>query len=429
MQHIRRQRAAGSAHLRGDTIKVLFITQLCPYPPSSGGAIKTYNILKYLGSRHEVSLLTFIRRESETLLLSNLSEYCRRIDFCMIHRSEWLNVLHAARSLLTNRSFVIARDWHPGMWAKVSAFLEDSPDVIYVDHLQMAQYVPHPAPCPVLLDDHNVEWRIIERFASAGTPLLQRLFASLEWRRLRSYELDACSKADRVLTVTPQDRDVLASNGVPVGKVFPLPVGVDTDQLKPIALSAKTSKVLTFGTMSWPPNVDAVSYFGESIYPLVRREVPDAEFDVVGANPPPKIASLSRRDPSIKVTGYVEDIRAAAEGAAVFVVPLRIGSGMRVKILDAMALGLPIVTTSIGCEGISLVPGEHALVADTPREFAGAVVRLLRDYRERIRLGRAGRALAENVYAWPHVLRHFDTVLLGITSPLRRRTAGCQWSV
>jgi len=389
----------------------LFLTQLCPYPPSSGSAIKTYNILKHLGACHEVSLLTFLRRESEAPALSHLAQYCREIDFCMIKRSQARNLIQAASSLLTGKSFIVARDRHAHMQAKVLDFLKRGHDVIYVDHLQMYQFVPHPAPCPVLLDDHNVEWRIIERFSSSGTPLAQRLFASIEWRKLRRYELHACRAADLVLTVTPQDRDILVSNGVSHEKVFPLPVGVDTEYFTPVRLTAEARKVLTFGTMTWPPNADAVVYFSKAIYPLIKRKMPDIRFSLVGADPPPEVRALAARDKSIEVAGYVDDIRAAAEDTAVFVVPLRIGSGMRVKILDAMALGLPVVTTSIGCEGISLRPGEHALVADTPEDFADAVLHLLGSRRERMRLGSAGRSLVENLYSWGPILHQLDDIL------------------
>ena len=393
-------------------MKILFITQLCPYPPTSGSAIKSYNILKHLGLKHEVDLLTFIRSEGEIPLLSHLAQYCRHVDYCMIKRSKGLNLANAVKSLLASKSFIITRDSHPGMRAKVHDRLKDKPDLIYADHLQMFQFVPYPSPCPVLLDDHNAEWRIIERFfSSSDTPLMQRLFASLEWRKLRSYELDSSGKADIVLTVTSQDRDVLVSNGVPPEKVVPLPVGVDTDHIRPVLLPKNSNRVLALGTMSWPPNADAIAYFVKSIYPLIKSKKPDARFTIVGANPPREISVLSERDMSIEVTGYVDNIRTAVEDTGVFVVPLRIGSGMRVKILDAMALGLPVVTTSIGCEGISINPGEHVLVADTPEEFADSVIHLLRNYNERLRLGSAGRNLVESLYSWPSILHRLDQVL------------------
>ncbi len=355
--------------------------------------------------------MTFLRRESEIADLSHLSEFCRSTGFCMLTRSKARNLIDAARSLLSGRPFIIARDWHAEMSAKVSKLLEDRPDLVYVDHLQMFQFVPYPTCCPVLLDDHNVEWRIIERFACTDVPLVQRLFGSVESKKLRSYELGACRKADMVLAVTANDKDVLVSNGVFPDKVVALPVGVDTDYFTPVQLASASEELLMFGTMSWPPNADAVTYFSSAIYPLIKQKVPGVRLTVVGANPPPEINALSARDPSIDVTGYVDDIRVYAKRASVFVVPLRIGSGMRVKIVNAMALGLPIVTTSIGCEGVSLKPGEHALVADTPEEFADAVVHLLLNYQDRLRLGCTARAFVEEFYSWPPILDRLDQVL------------------
>lgn len=392
-------------------MRILFLTQICPYPPTNGGAIKSYNILKHLGSRHKVDVLTFIRCESEAAALSQLAEHCRRIDFCMMPRSPALNALHAVRSLWRRQPFLIIRDWQPQMHAKVLNYLEPPPDLIYVDHLQMFQYVPRPAPSPVLLDEHNVEWRIIERFAACDESGARRLFASIEWPKLRAFELDACQAADAVLTVTPNDREVLREKGVPGSKMTVLPIGVDTGYFKPLPRDRDSRRVLTFGTMSWPPNIDGVLHFCRHIYPSVKREVPEVELAVVGANPPPQLKRLATQDRSIVVTGYVEDIRKASEGAAAFVVPLRIGSGMRVKILDAMSMGLPVVSTSMGCEGISARPDTEILVTDEPREFARAVVHLLKHPSERARLGAAGRALVEREYSWPAILPRLDELL------------------
>jgi polysaccharide biosynthesis protein PslH len=391
-------------------MKILFLTQICPYPPHNGGAIKTYNILKHLGSRHDVDLLLYVRGDDEVYALKELSRYCRTIGHCPIVRSGPDNLASAVKSLVGGRSFIITRDWRSRMQAMVVSALSGRPDLVYVDHLQMLQFVPNPAPCPVLLDEHNVEWRIIERFASADGSPARRLFASIEWRKVRSYELSACKRADMVLTVTAHDGDTLISNGVPEGKVFPLPIGVDTDYFRLARLLPESRNILTFGTMSWPPNVDAATHFVKSIYPGVKRRAPDARFTIVGANPTPEVRALAA-DPSITVTGYVDDVRPYAVDAAAFVVPLRIGSGMRVKILDAMALGLPVITTSIGCQGISLRDGETALVADSPDRFAESVVRLLLNPADRTRLGSAGRALVESSYSWPTILAKLDRIL------------------
>ncbi|MHB0999872.1 MAG: glycosyltransferase family 4 protein [Armatimonadota bacterium] len=392
-------------------MKILFLTQISPYPPSNGGAIKTYNILKGLGSKHDIRLLMFIRRDEELDSIPHLSTFCRSVHTCMIKRSGAKNILHAVHSILTNNSFIITRDSHPGMKEKIIDLLEWKPDIIYADHLQMFQFVPQPAPCPVVLDNHNVEWRIIERFASTARSPAQRIFASSEWKRLRDYEINACKTAGLVLTVTAQDREILESNGVPSGKVLDLPIGVDTERFKQIDLQPESSKILSIGTMSWPPNIDSINYFISTIYPMIRREKPDTTFTIAGANPPAEIVSIGQKDKSVNVTGYIDDIMTVAEDTAVFVVPLRIGSGMRVKILDAMALGLPIVTTSIGCEGIAVNDGEHLLMADTPDDFAKSVLRILHDPSLRSRLGTAGRSLVEQQYSWPPIIDKLDKAI------------------
>lgn len=400
-------------------MRILFLTQICPYPPTNGGAIKTYNILKHLGARHEVDLLLFVRNESEIASLIHLGEYCRRMESCVMPRSPFLDLTHATRSLLARRSFIIARDQRPEMQSKVLEYLHPMPDLIYVDHLQMFQYVPVSTivtgSCPVVLDEHNVEWRIIERFAEYDASLARRLFASIEWPKLRRFELDACRSASAVLTVTEHDRRTLQGHGVPDEKLTALPIGVDAGYFTPLPRQANSRRILTFGTMSWPPNTDAVQWFHREVYPSVKRQAPEAEFVVVGPNPPPAINQLPERDRSVTVTGYVDDIRQASINAAVFVVPLRVGSGMRVKILDAMAMGLPVISTSIGCEGISVHPGKDIVVADGPAEFAGAVVHLLENPSERARIGSAGRRLVESEYSWPSILTRLDDLLSDIS--------------
>lgn len=392
----------------------MFLTQICPYPPTNGGAIKTYNILKYLGSRHEVSLLTFLRSEAEISLLQHLKPFCHEIDFCLIKRSALINLQAAVKSLLSEQPFMILRDLHPEMCFKVNEAVKRQPDLLYVDHLQMFQYVPHPRVCPLVLDNHNVEWRIVERFACTDVSLPVRAFASVEWRRLRAYEINACLEADLVFTVTDKDRNVLISNGVHEHKIVSLPIGVHAADIAPVQLGISDKKVTTFGTMSWPPNVDSVLYFARLIHPLVIRRMPDSKFLIIGKNPPKSIKSLSKNDGRIEVHGYAEDLRSAVQGTAAFVVPLRIGSGMRVKILDAMAMGLPVVTTSVGCEGIDLEPGKHALVADDPHEFADAVVYLLDCYKARVCLATAGRSLVEQCYSWRPILERLEQALLSI---------------
>jgi glycosyltransferase involved in cell wall biosynthesis len=389
---------------------ILFLAQICPYPPTSGGAIKSWNILRHLASKHEVRLLTFTRKESENESIDYLRNLCASVEACRITR-EGLDAGFAARSVLGGKSFIISRDHRPEMQALIRRNLELPTNLIYVDHLQMFQYVQNPPPCAVLLDEHNVEWQIIRRMTRTGVSIPQRLFAVQEWPKLRRYELDACGKADKVLTVTESDKRMLGENGIGVNKLSVIPIGVDTEYFQPVSLIPTSRRILTFGTMSWPPNADSVIYFADSIYPLVKKRAPDVRFIIAGANPPQRIRNLAAQDPSIEVTGFVEDIRDLAPDTAAFVVPLRAGSGMRVKILDAMAMGLPVVTTSIGCEGIDLQHGKHALVTDKPEDFARAVIRLMDNPDERFALASAGRRLVEDRYSWPPILSRLDVVI------------------
>jgi glycosyltransferase involved in cell wall biosynthesis len=355
-----------------------------------------------------------VRNEREIEALENIRPYCAKIKCCIIKRSSARNAIDAAGSVVRRKSFIVSRDDRTEMRENVIESLREGQDLIYVDHLQVFQYVPETASTPILLDEHNVEWRIIERFArpnGSRRSIPARAFARIEWPKLRDYELHACARADHVLTVTEQDRAIISFEGIPQEKVTSLPIGVDIDHFKQIDLDRSSTRVISIGTMSWPPNADSASFFCSEIYPAVKKAVGSARFSIVGANPPPDIVAFGRNDRSIEVTGFVDDIREEAKDAAVFVVPLRVGSGMRVKILDAMAMGLPIVTTSIGCEGIGVRDGEHVLIADTPQEFSDAVIRLLGDPEERTRIAAAGRRLVESSYSWPPILSKLDSTL------------------
>jgi polysaccharide biosynthesis protein PslH len=393
-------------------MKILFVTQIFPYPPVSGGPIRSLNILKHLCKSHEVTLLSFIRAESELDNSRPLSSLCE-VRTCKIRRSASRNAWFALQSLVKGSSFMIGRDWEPNMQRMLDELLQtQSFDLIYVDHLQMAQYVSAVKGIRKILDEHNVEWRIIERMSHFEGNLLKRAFARLEWRKLKKYELAACREFDAVFTVSEEDETTLESQGI--DNVTTVPIGVDMDEFRKVDLNLNSKTILSLGTMSWPPNIDSMHYFCNEIYPLIKKKHRDVKLVIAGNNPPASIRALAAKDSSITVTGFVEDTRALASDCAAFIVPLRIGSGVRVKILNAMAMGLPIVTTSVGCEGMSVENGYNVVVADSPEEFAGAVNSLIElpDFRTNIAVH--AQSLVLQKHAWHDILLTVDRTLASL---------------
>jgi len=393
-------------------MKILFLTQLFPYPPICGGTIKSFNILSHLGSRHEVVLASFVREGPTPEQMGVLASFCKEIWTVPIKRSAFNNLKYAALSLMNKRPFIIARDRIAEMQRVVNSLLDSKQfDLLYVDHLQMAQYVEGWNCCPKVLDEHNVEWKIIERLAQGEKNLLRRMYAAIEWKKLKKWELNACGKFDMVLTVTENDKTILLSERPEMNNIISVPIGVDFENFPKIELQPDAREIISIGTMSWPPNIESMHYFVDEIYPEIKSRAEDVRLVIVGSKPPASIRNLASLDSSITVTGFVEDLSAAASRVAVFIVPLRSGSGLRVKILNAMAMGLPIVSTSVGCEGIGAEHEKELLIADTSQEFADAVLRLLSDFELRKRLGAAGREFVLSNYGWDSICAGLDKAL------------------
>jgi glycosyltransferase involved in cell wall biosynthesis len=231
-----------------------------------------------------------------------------------------------------------------------------------------------------------------------------------------------CRAFDAVLAVSQEDKTALeeamewppTSSPPRAGReITVIPIAVDTDEVAPVERSPEADHILHVGTMYWPPNIDGVRWFIHQVYPHIRAQRPEAHFDVVGARPPQDLVGLGGNGSGVNVTGYVPDATPYLKQAGVMVVPVRAGGGMRVKILNALAQGLPMVSTTIGCEGIAVRDGRHLLIADTPEEFAQATLRLLNDKSLADELGRNGRQLVQSTYDYQLACRPLESVYRG----------------
>jgi glycosyltransferase involved in cell wall biosynthesis len=329
----------------------------------------------------------------------------------LLKRSRARDVFFLLWSQVARRPFVILRDGSPAMRELVRRLCRERDfDLLHATQLNMAQYVRDIPGIPKILDQENAVSVVVKRLYRLEGLGIRKFLALLEWRRLRSYEAEACRSFDLVLTVTEEDRRALEELTGGRGNFAVVPIGVDCEEVRPIPRRPDARSIISVGTMFWPPNADGVLWFAERVYPLIKAEMPGVGFYVVGARPPGEVVRLGEEDPSIEVTGYVEDIVPYLRESAVMVVPLRAGGGMRVKILDAFARGIPVVSTSIGCEGIAATPGEEILVADDPADFAGAVVEVMRDKQLARRLSERGRQLVEARYDWRVVYRRMDSI-------------------
>jgi polysaccharide biosynthesis protein PslH len=395
-------------------MNILLLTQIVPYPPDSGPKVKTYHLLRHLASRHRITLVTFTRNPQEEQDAAALHSICAAVHTVHLERSRIRDIAALARSAISGRPWLMERDDLPAMHHMLTKLVEQAKadgqpyDLVHADQLNMAMFADK-LQIPRLLDQHNAVWTIFKRLAKQKSGPT-RLFLEREWRLLKRFEGDVCKRFEAVTAVSEEDKLALyeaigSKRDMPV-----IPIAVDAEAEQPIPRAANAQGVLSLATMMWPPNVDGVMWFARDIYPLIRRDVPETNFFVVGQRPVAEVRALPESDPSIKVTGYVQDPTPYIAGSACLIVPLRSGGGMRVKILEALARGIPVVSTTIGYEGIDLIPGKHLLVADTPQEFAAAVTKLLRNPELGARLAAAGRERLLERYDWKAVYPAMEAV-------------------
>ena len=394
---------------------ILLLTQVLPYPPDSGPKVKTYHLLRHLAAHHEVTLVSLVRSPAEVARAQELRDLCAEVHTVPLRRSRLRDAYYLARSLLRGESFIISRDHSATLHALLSKITaQRSFDIIHADQLNMAQFAVGLPAGARILDEHNAVWTIVRRMADQSHNLLRRIFLDIEARRLRRYEAEICARFDGILAVSVPDRYALELAAVEAGVSLPpiaiIPIAVDARAEPPVRREPVPKTILSIATMFWPPNVDGVLWFAREVYPLVRQAVPDVRFAIVGARPPHSVTRLAEDDPSIEVTGYVDDPRPYLERSAALIVPVRAGGGMRVKILEALARGVPVVSTTIGYEGIDLTPGNELLVGDTPVAFAAALISLLNNPALGCRLAAAGRRVAEDVYDWRVVNPQVDAL-------------------
>jgi sugar transferase (PEP-CTERM/EpsH1 system associated) len=403
--------------------KILVLTPQFPsYPPHQGTTIRNYNLIAGLARRYEVHLLCFGNPgESQG---SPLEDLCHSVQ---VVRPPQRSMRQRIATLCFSRLPDMAQRLpSPSFRTALAATLDqERPDVVEVEGIELAQYLfqaaDHRAGSsrPLLVfDDHNAEYVLQQRAFETDVRQPRRwvgaAYSFVQWRRLRRYERRACEMADRVVAVSEADAEVLRRLSLGLDPAV-VPNGVDMEfYATPVAPLAdesgpKEEDLVFTGKMDFRPNVDAVLWFAQEVFPLIRRESPETRFWVVGKNPHPRLAPLAG-DPAVVLTGWVEDVRPYIAGAAVYIVPLRIGGGTRLKVLEAMAMGKAIVSTALGCEGFDLVPDQELVVADTPSEFAAAVLALLRDPERRALLGRAGRRFAGSRYDWRVIVPRLERV-------------------
>jgi glycosyltransferase involved in cell wall biosynthesis len=391
-----------------EPLRVLLLSPMAPSPPRFGAQARTHGLLTNLAQHHEITAVIVYDDEgtpqaSEAVMRS----YCKQVHFIRNPHgaSGWRRRLLQLRSWFSRESFQRLVSMAPEVQARLDAVLTAQRfDVVLVNFPHLAHYrlrqSPPGTPAPVvIIDSHDVHYDLARQIAVSAASFGRRLHARLNWRKLQREEIAAYENAEGVCVCSLADQQRLA-NDAPAARTVIIPNAADVDRLQPRSSdpAPEANTVLFFGLLASVPNVDGLLFFIRDIWPRVLAARPSAQFIVVGANPAPELRALEA--PGVTIVGPVDDLRPHLSRAAVVVVPLRLGSGTRLKILESWAMARPVVSTSLGAEGLESLSGKHLLIADEPAEFAAAVVRTLNEPDLAARLGAAGRALVSESYSW-----------------------------
>jgi glycosyltransferase involved in cell wall biosynthesis len=387
-------------------MRILFLSAWCPYPADNGSKLRVYHLLRGLAQHHEIDLLSFCPEGDDGSRASHLRQFCREVQ--LLHETPFRGravgrlmglLMPQPRSLVANHSRSMA--------ALACHKASTKPyDVVVASQLHMAPYAMAIRGVPLVLEE--LELAMVSEPVYVGPPA-RRLRHSLTWWKAKRYVASLLHQSAGYTVVSPEEAAIagmLASPGLPFAVV---PNGVDSASCAGFAGEPEADTLIYPGALSFDANFDAVAHFAGSILPLIRRARPNVRLRVTGKTTPEQIQALPPAE-GLEFTGYLADVRPAVASAWAEVVPLRKGGGTRLKVLEALALGTPVVSTSKGVEGLDLVWGQDVLVADSPEVFAAETLRLLSSAGLRRSLTAAGRA-AVTRYDWSHSVERLDALL------------------
>jgi len=393
-------------------MKILWVSHLVPYPPKAGVLERAYHLVKELSRHHEIHLLCLIQKSLLAPYYPTvdggleearraLGAFCASVEFYDIPKENRKlgKPRLAVESLFRLHPYTLNWLKSPEFSQALSKALDTVDfDVVHFDTISLAPFVELCAGVPYVFDHHNIESHMLLRRAHNETQPLKKAYFFQEGIRLRHYERRYCQQAS--LNITCSQVDARHLRGLsPAIKTAVIPNGVDVGYFSPDRPHKGGSPRLLFlGTLDWYPNRRAVEFIAEQIWPLLKERIPEVRIDIIGANPPQQILALSRSDPDFVVHGFVDDIRSYLNNAAAFLCPIADGGGTKLKILDALAMELPIVSHPLACEGINVTDGIDVLFAQRAPEYVEAITRLLNNPAMAASLGKAGRQLIQTQY-------------------------------
>ncbi|MCG3121017.1 MAG: hypothetical protein ALAOOOJD_03951 [bacterium] len=394
-------------------MNILFLSTENPYPPDHGHHLRTYHVLRHLAKMNRIFFVGFSQNQNDLKYKAHLESFCASVDiFPIPGRAQKLQyILSALRNLFSAWPFSVHRYFRRMAAQRISEIAKDEKiDVVHFDMIHLAPYLEMVGNAPAVAVNHNVESLRLLRLAGVQKHLWKRLFLLLQYQKMRNFEQRMCGKFQRLITVSETDADIFKTV-CQLQEISVIPNGVDADFFKPSCTSLVPNSLVWVGGMASPYNLDAVDYFLDEIFPKLYSAQTQIKVTFVGNAPTAKLQRQKIRYPdNIEIAGYVDDVRPYIKRASLFIAPMRCGSGTKIKVLNAMAMGKAIITTAIGAEGIKAIPGRDFILADTAKEFAEQTLHLLLHPEIAKIMGQNAREIIEQTYDWRVIGQTMDVI-------------------
>ncbi len=394
-----------------DKHKVLFITTQLPYPAESGGKVKSWNYLLDLSKRYQLSLACFLKNEAEEKASNEFQKYIKLQHYYCEKLNISRNPFNLIKSYMGHACLNTFRNYSTSFHKKIRNIAKDY-DVLLIDHYEMFQYVPRDYKGKVVMHTHNAEFMLWYRMAELSKNLIFKLLLKAESKRVKKFERFIFQKADLVYA-TPSDIRLYKSHKIPVDNFQPT-YHLGNDQmlkLKDVQFENTELAITFMGTLSWEPNIDGLLWFIENIWPNILKAHPNVKLYIMGKKGNSKIYELAQAYQNIVFTGFIKDLDSYLKKTRVYIVPLRFGSGMKVKTLEGLYRGIPMVSTSIGAEGLAVKHQEDILLANTAKEFAKCCIELIENQEKWNQLRDNSRKIAAEKYQWIPLFEKMDLTL------------------
>lgn len=393
-------------------MKILMLTPYLPYPLLSGGQIRTYNLLKKMAKLHDITLFALIKNDDEKQYIKELEKYCHKVRVFK-RSSKPFTLKNILKTAFSSYPFLVIRNHVGEVIDAIREEIETNQyDLIHAETFYMMPHIPK-TDIPVILVEQTIEYLGYESFAQGTKWQILRPFFNLDIKKIKYWEKYYWQTCNQLVTMSEDDKKFIEKE---VGNKTPITVvanGVDTAWFAEKKFHKKTTPtLLSVGTFKWLPNIEAVKFLVNQVWPLIKTKRPDVKLWIVGNAPTEEILDYAQKDSQIEVSGRVPDIREAFSGAHILLAPVFSGKGTRYKILEAMASGTPIIATSIAVEGLGVTNGEEVLITNDATAMADTALKLLDDQNLQQKLSRSGQTFVSQNFDWDLIAQKLDEVYL-----------------